>query len=190
MSSPAVHNFMRQQGFTEEPADACDMHFEGLYYQPRRVFPAIVVAIVLQLVSVPVSAALFFLVSAVLWWNTLLPARNPFEIAYNRRVAAPRGLQPLVPAPGPRRFAQGMAAAMTLGTGLALACRADDARVGSPGHARRRLLAPSLREVLPRRVRVPPAEGPRRVRQLDPALGARLSPPIVGSPRSTTGAGA
>ena len=120
MSSPAVHNFMRQQGFTEEPADACDMHFEGLYYQPRRVFPAIVVAIVLQLVSVPVSAALFFLVSAVLWWNTLLPARNPFEIAYNRRVAAPRGLQPLVPAPGPRRFAQGMAAAMTLGTGLAL----------------------------------------------------------------------
>ena len=120
MSSPAVHNFMRQQGFAEEPPDACDMHFEGLYYQPRRVFPAIVLAIVLQLVSVPVSAALFFVVSAVLWWNTLLPARNPFEIAYNRRVAAPRGLQPLVPAPGPRRFAQGMAAAMTLGTGLAL----------------------------------------------------------------------
>jgi hypothetical protein len=120
MSSPAVHNFMRQQGFSDEPADACDMHFEGLYYQPRRVFPTILVAIVLQLLSVPLAAALLFLVSAVLWWNTILPALNPFEQAYNRRVAGPRGLPPLVPAPGPRRFAQGMAAAMTLGAGLAL----------------------------------------------------------------------
>jgi hypothetical protein len=120
MSSPTVHNFMRQQGFSEEPAGACDMHFEGLYYQPRRVFPIILVAIALQLVSVPLAAALFFLISAVLWWNTLLPALNPFELAYNRRVAAPRGLPSLVPAPGPRRFAQAMAAAMTLGTGLAL----------------------------------------------------------------------
>lgn len=120
MSSPVVHNFMRQQGFAEEPEDACDMHFEGLYYQPRRVFPAVLLATGLQFVFVPASAALFFLVSAVLWWNTLLPARNPFEIAYNRRVAAPRGLKPLVPAPAPRRFAQGMAAAMTLGAGLAL----------------------------------------------------------------------
>lgn len=120
MSSPAVHNFMRQQGFAEEPADACDMHFEGLYYQPRRVFPTLLLAIAVQFVSVPVSAALFFVVSAVLWWNTLLPALNPFEIAYNRRVAGPRGLQLLVPAPGPRRFAQGMAAAMTLATGLSL----------------------------------------------------------------------
>jgi hypothetical protein len=120
MSSPAVHNFMRQQGFTEEPTDACDMHFEGLYYQPRRVFPAILLAATLPLASVPAAAALLFLISAVLWWNTLLPALNPFEIAYNRRVAAPRGLRSLTPAPGPRRFAQGMAAAMTLGTGLAL----------------------------------------------------------------------
>ena len=120
MSSPAVHNFMRQQGFTDEPPDACDMHFEGLYYQPRRVFPAVLLATLLQFVSTPVSAALFFLISAVLWWNTLLPALNPFEIAYNRRVAAPRGRPPLSPAPGPRRFAQGMAAAMTLGTAIAL----------------------------------------------------------------------
>lgn len=120
MSSPAVHNFMRQQGFAEEPADACDMHFEGLYYQPRRVFPTLLLAIVLQFFSVPASAALFLLISAVLWWNTLLPALNPFELAYNRLVAAPRGLPPLAPAPGPRRFAQALAAAMTLGTGLAL----------------------------------------------------------------------
>jgi len=120
MSSPAVHNFMRQQGFAEEPPAACDRRFEGLYYQPRRVFPMVLLAIALQLLSVPFSAVLFFLVSAVLWWNVLVPALNPFELAYNRRIAGPRGLPLLTPAPGPRRFAQGMAATLALGSGLAL----------------------------------------------------------------------
>jgi hypothetical protein len=120
MSSPAVHNFMRQQGFTEEPKDACDMHFEGLYFQPRIVFPAILAATLLQLASVPAAAGLHLAISAVLWWNTLVPALNPFEEAYNRWVARPKALAPLVPAPGPRRMAQGMAAAFNLGAGLAL----------------------------------------------------------------------
>ncbi|HYN03992.1 MAG TPA: DUF4395 family protein [Vicinamibacteria bacterium] len=120
MASRAVTNFMKQQGFVEEPPDACDMHFEGLYFQPRIVFPAVLVAILLQLVSIPLSAGLHFLISAVLWWNTLLPARNPFELAYNRWVARRQGRLELVPAPGPRRMAQGMAAAFTLGAGLAL----------------------------------------------------------------------
>jgi hypothetical protein len=120
MASRAVTNFMKQQGFASEPPDACDMHFEGLYFQPRIVFPAVIVAILLQRVSIPASAGLHFLISAVLWWNTLLPARNPFELAYNRWVARPKGRLELVPAPGPRRMAQGMAAAFTLGAGLAL----------------------------------------------------------------------
>ena len=120
MASRAVTNFMKQQGFAEEPPDACDMHFEGLYFQPRIVFPAVIVATLLQLVSVPLSAGLHFLLSAVLWWNTLLPALNPFELAYNRWVARPKGRLELVPAPGPRRMAQGMAAAFNLGAGLAL----------------------------------------------------------------------
>ena len=97
MTSRAVTNFMRQQGFVEEPPDACDMHFEGLYFQPRIVFPAVIVAIVLQLASVPLSAGVHFLISAVLWWNTLLPALNPFELAYNRAVARPKGRLELVP---------------------------------------------------------------------------------------------
>jgi hypothetical protein len=109
MSSPAVSNFMRQQGFAEEPADACDMHFVGLYFQPRIVFAAILVAILLQ------SGALHLAISAILWWNTLLPAWNPFELAYNRLIARKHGGAPLLPAPGPRRFAQGMAAAFNLG---------------------------------------------------------------------------
>lgn len=120
MSSRAVTNFMRQQGFAEEPPDACDMHFEGLYFQPRIVFPAVIIAILLQLVSATASAGLHLAICAALWWNTLLPALNPFELAYNRFVARPRGRLLLVPAPGPRRMAQGMAAAFNLGAGLAL----------------------------------------------------------------------
>jgi len=120
MPSRAVANFMIQQGFVEEPPDACDMHFEGLYFQPRIVFPTVIVAILLQLVSIPWSAGLHLAISAVLWWNVLLPAWNPFELAYNRWIARPKGRMELPPAPGPRRFAQGMAAAFSLGAGLAL----------------------------------------------------------------------
>ena len=114
MASQLVTNFMRQQGFADEPADACQMHFEGLYFQPRIVFPTILLAILLQ------SAWLFLGVSAVLWWNVLLPRLNPFERVYNRFVAARRGRAPLAPAPGPRRFAQALAAAFNLGSGLCL----------------------------------------------------------------------
>ena len=114
MSSPAVVNFMKQQGFPDEPADACDLRFEGLYFQPRIVFPVVLLAIVSQ------WAPLFLAVSAVLWWNVLVPRLNPFELAYNRLIAGPRGRLPLTPAPGPRRFAQAMAAAFSLGAGLAL----------------------------------------------------------------------
>ena len=120
MPSGPVVRFMKQQGFADEPADACDMHFAGLYFQPRIVFSGVLVAIALQLVSVPGSAATHLGLSAILWWNTLVPALNPFEAAYNRWVAGPRDGQPLGPAPGPRRFAQGMAAAFNLGAGLAL----------------------------------------------------------------------
>ena len=120
MPSRAVTNFMKQQGFADEPADACDMHFEGLYFQPRIVFPTVIVAILLQLASIPWSAGLHLAISAVLWWNTLVPARNPFELAYNRWVARPKGRLELVPSPGPRRMAQGMAAAFNLGAALAL----------------------------------------------------------------------
>jgi hypothetical protein len=120
MSSSPIQNFMRQQGFAEESPDVCDLHFAGLYFQPRLVFASVLVAIALQLVSLPLSVALHAVISAVLWWNTLVPAANPFELAYNRWVAAPRGRRALVPAPGPRRFAQGMAAAFNLGAALAL----------------------------------------------------------------------
>ena len=121
MPSRVVTNFMKQQGFVEEAPDACDMHFEGLYFQPRIVFPTVVLAILLQLVSLAASAGLHLAIAAVLFWNTLVPRLNPFELAYNRWVVVPKGRLPLVPAPGPRRMAQGMAATFSLGAGLAFA---------------------------------------------------------------------
>jgi hypothetical protein len=114
MASPVITNFVRQQGFPPEPADACNMRFEGLYFQPRIVFPLVLAAVALQ------SALLFLLISAVLWWNVLLPGGNPFEVFYNRWIAGPRGRLPLSPAPAPRRFAQAVNAAFNLGSGLTL----------------------------------------------------------------------
>jgi hypothetical protein len=114
MTSQTVLNFMRQQGFPEEPADACNMRFEGLYFQPRIMFSLLLVAILLQ------SGPMFLVLSTALWWNVMLPRLNPFELFYNRFLAARRGSGRLTPAPGPRRFAQGMAAAFMLGAGLLL----------------------------------------------------------------------
>lgn len=114
MASRAVLNFMRQQGFPAEPSDACNMHFAGLYFQPRIMFTLVLIATLLQ------SAAMFLALSAILWWNVLVPAWNPFELAYNRLIAPRRGSGPLAPAPGPRRFAQGMAAAFQLAAGVLL----------------------------------------------------------------------
>jgi hypothetical protein len=114
MGGHAVLNFMRQQGFPEEPADACNMHFEGLYFQPRIMFSLVLVATLAQ------SGPMFLVLAAMLWWNTLVPRLNPFEVVYNRLVAPRRGTAPLAPAPAPRRFAQGMAAAFQTAAGVLL----------------------------------------------------------------------
>ena len=114
MISPTVRNFMKQQGFVEEADSVCNMHFSGLYFQPRIMGPLVVVAIVLQ------SPVFFFVLSAMLWWNVAFPKWNPFETFYNRVIAGPRGKTLLAPAPAPRAFAQGMAAAFLLLAGAAL----------------------------------------------------------------------
>jgi Domain of unknown function (DUF4395) len=128
MGSQAIRNFMKQQGFADEPSSLCDMHFAGLYFQPRIVGSLIVVGILLNVIGYRLASgsliddagALFFVLSAVLWWNVAAPSLNPFEVVYNRVFALPKGRTPLVPAPGPRRFAQAMAAAFTLTVGVAL----------------------------------------------------------------------
>jgi len=114
MISSRVRNFMKQQGFAEEPDSVCDMHFSGLYFQPRIMGSLVVIAIVMQ------NPIFFFVLSAVLWWNAAFPKWNPFEVFYNRVIAVPRGKPLLSPAPAPRAFAQGMAAAFMLLSGLSL----------------------------------------------------------------------
>lgn len=114
MLPQSVRNFMLQQGFPEEPQDACNMRFEGLYFQPRIVFALVLLAAALQ------QPVVFLAIGAVLAWNVLFPALNPFELAYNRWIALPRGRQPLGVAPAPRRFAQAVNAAFNLGSGLLL----------------------------------------------------------------------
>jgi uncharacterized protein DUF4395 len=98
----------------EEADSVCDMHFSGLYFQPRIMGALVVVAIILQ------SPIFFFVLSAVLWWNVAFRNWNPFEMFYNRAIAAPRGKPLLTPAPAPRAFAQGMAATFLLLAGLSL----------------------------------------------------------------------
>ena len=114
MLAQSVRNFMLQQGFAEEPTDACNMRFEGLYFQPRIVFALVLVAVAFQ------SPLLFLGLAAVLFWNVLFPALNPFELAYNRWIAGPRGRQPLTSAPAPRRFAQAVNGLFNLAAGLLL----------------------------------------------------------------------
>jgi len=114
MLPKSVANFMKQQGFREEPPQACGRRFKGLLFQPTIMFTLVVVAIVLQ------SAPFFLVLSAVLWWNVTVPRLNPFEATYNGLVAKRGGGVVLAAAPAPRRFAQAMAATFMLGTAVSL----------------------------------------------------------------------
>src|SRR2546422_6835309 len=112
MARSPVMNFMKQQGFTQEPPDRAALRFKGLQFQPTIVGSMMLVGILTQ------SPVIFLLFSAILWLNVLVPAANPFENFYNRFVARRRGRPPLTPPPRPRRFAQGMAAEFILAAGL------------------------------------------------------------------------
>ena len=107
-------NFVRQQGFRNAGADACECQFPTLMFQPRILGVLVVTALVLQ------SWLLFLGLSAILWWNVLVPALNPFDALYNTLIAGPKGLSRLTPAPSPRRFAQGMAATFMLAISISL----------------------------------------------------------------------
>jgi hypothetical protein len=104
--------FIRQQGFSTVHPD--HRLYVALMFQPRTIACVMLLGLVLQ------SAWLFLALSAVVWWGTLFPTRNLFDAAYNRLIAYPRDLPPLGAAPAPRRFAQAMAATVSLAIGAAL----------------------------------------------------------------------
>jgi hypothetical protein len=107
-------NFVRQQGFRDASPETGSYQYPALMWQPRVIGILVLVGLVLQ-------GWLYFLaLSALLWWNVAWPALNPFDALYNGLVAKPQGLPQLGPAPGPRRFAQAMAATFLLAIGLSL----------------------------------------------------------------------
>ncbi|MBN1358939.1 MAG: DUF4395 domain-containing protein [Sedimentisphaerales bacterium] len=114
MAAFARGNFVRQQGFPETQEHDCAAHYSALMFQPRVVGIIVLVGLVFQ--TWPVFLAL----AAVLWWNVLVPALNPFDLFFNRFLAGRKGLPRLTPAPAPRRFAQGMAGTFMLAVGAFL----------------------------------------------------------------------
>ncbi len=114
MAGTTERNFIRQQGLNEAEAQNYQVRFFALMFQPKIVGLLVVLGLIFQ--AWPLFAAL----GALLWWNALVPARNPFDAVYNRLIAVPRALPYLAPAPAPRRFAQGMAGAFMLAIGVFL----------------------------------------------------------------------
>jgi hypothetical protein len=114
MSHSAKLNFVEQQGFKSPSVSAREVQYTALMFQPRLLGIFVLAGLIFQ------SGVLFLILSGILWWNVFVPALNPFDGVYNRFIAGPKGLQPLASAPGPRRFAQGMAATFMLCIGLFL----------------------------------------------------------------------
>lgn len=115
MSRSKQVNFVRQQGFREADASTCALRYPALMFQPRVVGVLLVVGIVLQ------EAWLFFALGAVLLWGALLPHWNLFDTLHDATLAGHGGRPEATPvAPGPRRFAQGLAGTLMLAVGLAL----------------------------------------------------------------------
>ncbi len=114
MAISAKRNFVEQQGFRDTGADSCGHLFPALMFQPKLIGILVIIGLVLQ------NGLFFLILSAVLWWNVLVPGLNPFDALYNKLIAEPKGLPRLTRAPAPRRFAQGMAATFMLAIGATL----------------------------------------------------------------------
>jgi len=114
MSSLAKMHFMEQQGFERMEGSECERQFSALMFQPKAISLLVAIGLVTQ------YGWYFLALSALLWWNVLVPALNPFDAIYNAMIAKPRGYPALDPAPAPRRFSQGMAASFMLGIGVSL----------------------------------------------------------------------
>jgi Domain of unknown function (DUF4395) len=112
--SEAKINFIKQQGFADANARTCGIRYPALMFQPRVIGVLVLAGVLLQ------AASLFLTLSALLWWNALMPTLNPFDRLYNSLVAVRNGSPALSAAPAPRRFAQGMGATFMLLIGVSL----------------------------------------------------------------------
>ena len=111
IESDSKRNFILQQGFEEPRSESCPTQFAALTVQPKIVAFVLALGIVFQLPWI------FFLLSASLWMGALFPRVNPYDALYH----AAGGKFRLSPAPGPRRFSQGMAGTFAVAIGACLA---------------------------------------------------------------------
>ncbi len=114
MSFSAKRNFVEQQGFRDAGSVACGHLFPALMFQPKLIGLLVAIGLVLQ------NGLFLLFLSAILWWNVLVPALNPFDALYNNLIAESKGGTRLMRAPAPRRFAQGMAGTFMLSIGVTL----------------------------------------------------------------------
>lgn len=120
----ADRNFVIQQGLDPAHAGTCTPLTSALLFQPRIVGLWVLLGVVLR------SGWVFAALSAVLWWNVLVPALNPFEIIYNRFFAGRSGRPALGSAPAPRRFSQGMGGTFAAAMAAALFTGSRGAAIG------------------------------------------------------------
>jgi Domain of unknown function (DUF4395) len=107
-------SFVRGQGFLDVDEASSAGWYKALMFQAKVIGVAVAAGIAIQ------RAEWFLALSAILWWNALLPALNPFDALYNAMIAVPPRTPCLEPAPAPRRFAQGMVATFVLVIGISL----------------------------------------------------------------------
>ena len=117
MSQSAEVSFVHQQGFRSVADAECGARYSALMFQPRLIGTLVAVGLVTQ------AWLLFLVLGAIAWWSALVPLLNPFDAVYHALVAGPKRLPSLAPAPGPRRFAQGMAGTFMLGIAISLHLR-------------------------------------------------------------------
>ncbi len=114
MAPNIKRNFILQQGLPEPPAATCSLQHGALLFQPRLIGLIVVAGVILR------SPIVFLALATVLWWNALVPRWNVFDVLYNKIVAVRPGRIALTPAPGPRRFAQGLAGTLALVIGISM----------------------------------------------------------------------
>src|SRR5512143_3887304 len=86
VSNDAKLNLVRQQGFPEADAATCAHQFPAIMFQPWAIACVVLIGIVLQ------AWTAFMGLSAVLWWNVVIPTLNAFGALYNRGFARAKGL--------------------------------------------------------------------------------------------------
>ena len=110
----SMSSFVRGQGLLDVDEASSAGWYKALMFQPKVLGVTVAAGIAIQ------RAEWFLALSAILWWNALLPALNPFDALYNAMIASPPRNPRLEPAPAPRRFAQGMVATFMSVIGISL----------------------------------------------------------------------